>query len=248
MSICHNFGEPTILLVSIKTIFMKVTWSLVGMTDGSGSTGGQTAFKSLGGSTIRKRVVPVNRRSAKQMSSRNRTALNAQNWSGLTELQRQSWITGAPNFPVVKKGVTHILRGNTLFTKLNNNLRWAGQTPITTCPLPVSMPTVSIVSAAAAAGAGTFTITYSAATVPSGFTLMLRATPGQKPGRYNISNKLTGVGPITLTASVADIFTAYTAEVGPLVAGERIMLQSVLISNTTGEKSAPSVVFIIVAA
>lgn len=227
---------------------MKVEWSLVGMTDGSGSTGGQTVFKSLGGSTIRKRVVPVNRRSTKQMASRNRTATNAQNWSGLTETQRQSWINGAPNFPVVKKGVTHILRGNTLYTKLNNNLLYAGQSTITTCPVPGTMPVVTITSAAAAAGAGTFTVTYNAATVPSGFTLMLRATPGQKPGRYNISNKLTGVGSITLTSHVADIATAYGTEVGPLVVGEKIMLESVLISDTTGEKSAPSVIFIIVAA
>jgi hypothetical protein len=248
MNLCHKvskwrtFVERAILHVKIKFKLMKVEWSLVGMTDGSGSTGGQTVFKSLGGSTVRKRVVPVNRRSVKQMAARNRTGTNAQAWGGLSEANRQTWIAGAPNFPVVKKGVTHILRGNTLYTRFNNNLIWAGQTIIPACPLPVAMPVVSLTSVTANQTTPALTVAFSVTTIPTGFTAMLRATKPYPPGRYNITNKFTTVGPATVASSSANILSAYEANVGTMITGYKVSVELSLINNTTGQKAPLSIV------
>jgi len=227
---------------------MKVRWSMVGMTDGRGSTGGQTATKTLGGAAVRKRSIPTNRRTVKQMAARNRLGTNTQAWGGLTEPERQTWIAGAPNFPQVKNGETIPLRGNTLYTKFNNNLLYAGQSVISECPLPEEMPVLILESITVAAGTPAFTIHVSEMTAPMGFTVMVRATQPYPPGRYNVTNKFTTVGPATIATGSDAMITEYTANVGTLIEGYKVTAEISLVNNTTGQKGVPSIVTAVVAA
>lgn len=227
---------------------MKVRWSMVGMTDGRGSTGGQTATKTLGGATIRKRSIPTNRQTVKQMAQRNRIGTNAQAWGGLTEEQRQTWIAGAPNFPQVKNGESVPLRGNTLFTKLNSNLMYAGQATLDECPLPEEMPVLTLVSVTAAAGTPTFTIDVSSMTAPMGFSVMIRATKPYPPGRYSATGPFTTVGKAAIAMGADAMITEYEANVGTLIEGYKVKTELTLINNATGQKSVPSIVETVIAA
>ena len=125
-----KFEHPPLLAVDINLTVMKIKWSMVGITDGRGKLRGQVATKTLGGPTVRTLAIPTNRRTTAQMAQRNRVGTNSQAWGALTEEQRQTWIAAAPFFPKVKNGDVVTVRGNTLYTELNNNLLWSGNAVI----------------------------------------------------------------------------------------------------------------------
>lgn len=243
-----KFEYPAIMSVNKTVIFMKGKWSMVGLTDGRGKLRGQVATKTLGGPTIRTLAIPTNRKTVKQMAQRNRIGTNAQAWGALTEAERQTWIAAAPFYPKVKNGDVMTMRGNTLFTELNSNLMWAGQSTITEAPLPAEMPVFNVETVTAAAGTPTYTLGFSAMSAPMGFTVMVRATRPYPPGRYSAIGPLTEVGPATVSMGSDAMISEYTANVGTMIAGWKITTEVVIINNTTGIKSVPSRVTVTIAA
>lgn len=244
----RNLEYPAVLSVILNGYFMKVKWSMVGITDGRGKLRGQVATKTLGGPTIRTLAIPTNRQTTAQMAQRGRIQTNSQAWGALTEAQRQTWIAAAPFYPKVKNGDVVTVRGNTLYTELNTNLMWSGNATIDEAPLPEEMPVVTLTDVTAAAGTPTFTIEASAMTVPMGFSLMVQATRPFPPGRYSATGPLTTVGKATLAMGSDAMITEYTANVGTLIEGWKVKVQTVLINNTTGQKSVPSIMIVTIAA
>lgn len=227
---------------------MKAEWSGFGIVDGRGKLGGHVATKAKGGATIRTKVSPANPQTAAQQNARNRLGTNSQAWRDLSESDRQSWISAAPNFPQVKNGRTFLLSGSMLYNMFNNNLLFIGQSPISVAPLPEAIPDLAITGLASDVSSSTFTITSDDATVPMGFSLVILAIAPTSPGRYNLSNRFRFIGLATLAMNTDNMFTEYTAKFGSLVAGQKVAVRGYLISETTGQAGVPSEVTAIITA
>lgn len=201
---------------------------------------GWVASKNKYGNYWRRKVTPVNPQTSYQMAQRQQLGNLSSQWRSLTEAQRQSWISGSPNFPYIDIfGSQLILAGNVLFIALNKNLLNAGQTQIDTAPLPVAIPVLSISDLTATAGTPTLTFKIGTATVPTGFSLMVYATPLITPGINFVKNRLRFLGVLSATANVVDAYSDWNARFGTLVAGQKVFVSIALVNNTTGQAGVP---------
>lgn len=211
--------------------------------------GGSVFSKNRGGNYVRNKVSPVQPRTSYQQNQKANLANNSSQWRGLTAAQMATWNTGTAAFPYTDVfGDVKTLSGQQLYVQLNNRLVAAGQARITSCPSPVSVPQAKLTAAAAAAGAATFTVTVSDATVPTGCSLMIWATPELGLGITFVKPKMRQIGTTTLTAGVANIKTIWTNRFGSLVAGKNIWVRAVYINNTTGQIGVPTQISCTVAA
>ncbi len=216
---------------------MKFQPSAIAATNLSKKSGGTVATIT---NTFRRKSNPRQPRTPEQTKTRARLTSLSTGWGVLTASQQDAWIAAAPNYVFFKNGDAYTLKGNTLYQKLNNNLLRAGQAAITLPPLPAAFPNISIVSADAEHTTDVLHFTVAGATtVPSGFTLMVVATPCFKPGKRFVTGKLRELGSTTLTSSVANILSIWSAYpgMGTLVTGMRIEVGFYIISNTTGQAS-----------
>lgn len=228
-----------IVVNPLKFQIMKITFGAI-VTDGRGKLGGHVASKNIGGAFLRTKVTPANPQTTDQQNVRNSFGTNSQAWRGLTESQRLAWNNATIDFPSVKDGASKILSGQMLYNKLNGNLAAAGQALIATPPLPVAIPELLLEGVTADVSDTEIEITASEATVPAGFTMVVEATGPYSPGRFNVKNRFRSLGPAVLVASVVDIYTAWNAKFGTLVAGQKLSVRIKLISNTTGIAGVPS--------
>lgn len=212
---------------------MKITWGAL-VTDGSGKLGGHVASKNRGGSYLRTKVKPANAQTTAQMASRNALATYAQNWRGLTESQRLSFNNAVGNFPVVKNGKTHFMSGEQLYVKLNKLIELVGGTPITTAPLPAAIPAFTLDSATVDISDTEAELTFSAAAVPMGYSLVVEATAPYSPGKYNVNNLFRFIGTATPAMNVADVWALYIAKFGTPTAGQKVSFRCKLVGTDTG--------------
>lgn len=227
---------------------MKQQPSAIAMTSLSGHSGGTTATIT---NIVRRKSNPRQPRTTKQSAVRALLTQLSTSWGGESAANQDAWIAAAPNYLITKNGVSTPLKGNTAYIRANYNLTKAGQSQIHVPVAPVAFPNIKIASAAAAAGTPALTLTVSGATtVPSGFTLMIVATPCFSPGKRSVSNKIRLLGTTTLTSSVANILSIWEAYpgYGAPVAGMRIEVGFYLVSNTTGQETVPQTIQIVVAA
>ncbi len=191
---------------------------------------------------MRNKITPVNPQTTAQQNQRNRFGTNSQAWRGLTEAQRQSWIDGAPNFPIFDIfGDQKILSGSALYVSLNNNLAQIGAALIDTCPSPVAIPANLIQGITADVSATQLEVGFTLDPVPAGFALVLFATPNITPGVSFVKNRYRFVvAKAAGTATGTDIYAEWNTIFGDLVAGQKIFVRGFLVSTTTGQAGVPS--------
>lgn len=222
-----------------KACFLKVEYSGIGITNASGSIGGQTASHNRGGQYWRTKVVPVNPQSAAQTAVRNKFGSLSQAWRALTEAQRDAWSAAVGQFQ--KKGAlskTITLSGINLFKSLNQNLFDIGVATINTPPRPTGATNASSLSFVADASAHTVLLTFAATPIPAGFTWIVFASPQVSPGISFLKNKMVIITTLpAATATGEDVGTEYETRFGALVAGNKVAIGLVGVNNTTGEKT-----------
>lgn len=114
------------------------------VTDMRNSTAGTTFSKNRYGNVMKKKQTPVRQSTVFQSYWRQAQAGIAKSWRSLTEIERQSWIDGASNFPYTDKfGNVSYLSGFALYQRLNLNLYLISSSLITSCPAPVSPPAMN---------------------------------------------------------------------------------------------------------
>lgn len=227
---------------------MKVLTTAI-VADLRNKLNGTVFAKNRYGLYARTKVTPVNPRTTRQQQNRAVLGSNSSAWRGLTQNQRDAWIAAAPNFPVQDIfGNTHFLSGQALFVSLNNNLKNAGKSPLTLPPTPAAMPSATLLSVAAAAGSPALTAAFDIAATPSGYSVMFKATPNIIPSKLFVKNRLRNIGVVAVSASSANLLTAWQAQFGTLIEGQRISVEAFLINETTGQASTPSQATAIVAA
>lgn len=112
---------------------MLVRYSQI--SQASGSAGGLTAAKNLGGNYLRKRIKPLNPRSSAQSRARSQLAAASAAWDLLTPTQRTAWNDAAKTKTVSNKlGEETKLSGQQWFCKINAFRYLNGQATVTTPP------------------------------------------------------------------------------------------------------------------
>ena len=99
---------------------MKIIPALTGPM--SGKLGGMVASRNRGGQYFRRKAVPVNPDSNRQVEARSNFATLISLWNNrLTDAQREGWSTWAANTPRIDSlGQTHILTGQNAFVGANS--------------------------------------------------------------------------------------------------------------------------------
>lgn len=219
----------------------KVKYSAL-VSDMRNKLNGSVLSKNRAGNYIRNKTTPVNPRTASQQANRQLLGSFSSMWGGLTEGQRASWRGAVASFPYTDIfGDRKELDGKSLMIKLNLNLANAGQPPIQTAPSSVAIPVLAIESAGAFDD-GQVEFDINSATVPSGFSLLVYATPPVGGGVYFVKNKYRLLGSFTATGGSVAIGSAYADKFGtPGTSdiGKAISIRCALVSNTTGQLGVP---------
>jgi len=218
---------------------MKILWGM-GLTDGSGSVGGNTASRNRGGSYMRRKGQPTNPDTIPQQAARAILSAFAQAWRGLTQAQRDAWEAATSNFPFSDRlGQSRLLSGSQLYTKLNSMLASVGQAAITSPPIPSAIPSASVGTVVVDLSGPTYTAVY---TPPgAGFTTQLWATPPVSPGINYVKNLYKQIDAVAgTTVSPIDFESAYNAVFGVPPLGTKIFVKAVVVQNASGLSSAGS--------
>lgn len=193
------------------------------MTDARGKLGGQVFSKNRAGAYVRTKVTPVNGRTIDQMFNRNILGSLSAGWNDLTQAQINAWNGAVSDWQ--KTDVFGDLKkptGKNLYTSLNKNLLQSGQVAINLPPDKMEIPIISATAVVVDETAETITFT-GLSTVPSDVVLQVRATEALPTGVNYIKNRLRVIDNIASgSITPADVYTAYEAKFGTIVAGQKI--------------------------
>ena len=227
----------------------KVKFTAV-VADMRNKLNGSVFSKNKGGAYVRTKVTPVNPQTDAQQNVRSILATLSAAWRGLTQAQRDSWINAAPSFPYRDIfGDSKILSGAQLFIKLNANLVNNGYESIDTAPAPGDLPSLAITIVTATAGVQALSVGFLPTPVPTGYGLIIDATPNIGAGIAFVKNRYRKISVVAAaTASPYDALADFTAVHGPLVEGQKIFIRARLLNIATGQMSIPYYASAIVAA
>lgn len=212
------------------------------LAEARGKLSGTVFSKNRGGNYVRTKVTPVNPQTSDQVAQRNRLSTYSQNFRALGASAIAAWNTAVANFTNTDIfGDIKTPAGINLYTRLNMNLDLAGQSAITTPPVPAGADPVIITGVTSDVSSSLFTIASAAAAVPAGHTLIIEATPQLSPGKSFVKSEFRVID----TAAAAATFpiaagSAYIAKFGAPIAGQKVFCRVKTINNTTGEASGYS--------
>lgn len=210
------------------------------IVDMRGKINGNVYSKNKGGAYVRVRVKPSNPRSADQSAVRAFFTTNSQAWRGLSDNERASWMQGAINFARKNRvGDSHVLSGNALYQSLNKNLADVGRAPISVCPAPDVVDTVSVSTAVADNSSQTLVVTLGGA-IPANTSLKVFTSETVSAGVASVGTKLRQIKSYPAAGGPAlTLTTEYLAKFGSVgAAGSKIFYKLVPVNETTGQLGA----------
>lgn len=225
---------------------MKIKYSaLVSAT--SGKLNGSVAASNRGGAYLRNKGVTSNPQTVSQQANRSLFGSISSQFRSLTPEQINAWNVAAQDFPVIDRfGDTRYLSGLALFVQLNKNLADVGLPGIENPPAKQSFPAIATVNAVVNIGSDpqpTLLVELVGVdALTTGFTMLVRATQSVSPSVSFVKNKYRVLGSVATAAAPSVAFEEYpdyTALFGVPIVGQRVYFEAVLVSNVSGEKSAP---------
>lgn len=222
----------------------KIKFSAL-VSDVRNSLNGSTFARNRGGSYFRNKTTPNNPQTMFQTSIRSSFGSISSAWRGLTEVQRNSWIEGAANFPYTDIfGDSRTYSGNVLFQKLNQNLNSVGLTIINSCPDPQTVENVQVMSVVYDDVNNELTVTTNIDVVPANHALVIDATRGLSPGRSFAKNDFRRIQTVPASGGSGDFNIApnYTARFGAIVTNQKIFVRVHLVNTISGQVSPISTI------
>lgn len=218
----------------------KVKYGAI-VTDMSGKLGGHVFSKNKGGSYMRTKVTPLNPQTVAQTGIRGLFSAISQNWSALTEAQRNSFRDSVEQYARTNVfGDIKNPTGKALYQRLNQNLGISGQALIEICGAPQEVPFADMQSVTGAEGVQALSATLSGNT--TGSKLVFFATPSLSAGTKFVKNKLRKIGVVNGgVAGATDILALYTAKFGAVVENDNVYV-GVKVINANGQASPLEVV------
>ncbi len=220
------------------------------IVEGRGKIGGHVASRNRAGAYLRTKVTPNNPQTVSQAGIRNIFTARTQAWRGLTAAQRLAWNNAVQDFIGTDIfGDSKVLSGFQLFTRLNSNLVFCGQSAITTPPTPATVPTFTTFSAAVVKETDAVTLTFTPA-IGATESVILSATPGLSQGVTFAKSEYRKIDILTSAdTSELDATTAYETKFGAVPAiGKKVFFKAKQIVNASGLASAESICSTIVEA
>lgn len=209
------------------------------VADIRGKLNGTVFSKNKAGAYMRTKVTPNNPDTQAQKTVRNNFTANSQGWKGLTAAQRQAWNSAVQDFIGTDVfGSSKILSGFQLFCRLNNNIRFISETPITDPPTPASVPAFTSCSLAVVKTADAVTVTFAPA-IDATEKVILSATAGQSAGKNFVKSEYRMIQILTNAETSPHVATTeYEAKFGDTPAiGRKVfvtMKQIVIASGLSG--------------
>jgi hypothetical protein len=160
-------------------------------------------------------------------------------WRSLTDVQRTTWTTQAPNYPFTNKwGDTYTPSGFLLYMKMNLNLMKVGLPEVHTAPAPEPVINGSPFTVVYSADAGTFNLT--GFTITSGYTQYIQATTTISKGKKPVLSSWKSIyvlqpgdtDPFNLTSYYNDVF-------GQIPVHGNVWFRIWSVNNITGMPGAP---------
>lgn len=214
------------------------------MTDARGKLGGQVFTKTRQGATVRTKVTPANRQSARQGDVRSSFAFISRAWSTDPAVDRDAWNAAVSRFQRTNVfGDKYLPSGKNLFMQLNQNLAVVNTAMETTPPLSSDAPSVQVFIDDIMVGAAGIELGF---TLPDAVTaddiIVLEGTAPNNPGRFNFSGQFRLIlqAPATTPPTASAITTAYLNKFGSYLAGQKLAFRAYIIKKTTGVASARS--------
>lgn len=212
-----------------------------GLVDMRNKINGWVFSKNRYGGYVRTKVTPVNPQTDYQAKARQRLSNLSSQWRGLTDSERKQWRDAAQDFPVIDIfGNPQQLAGNALYVQLNTNLLVAGQSTISSPPLPEAIPNLFIDGVSADTSGPTLDISVSENSDPTGFVVAVYSTGNVGPGIKFVKNRLRFLDIISISTGTIDAQSAFDSRFGNLIKGQRVSVQVRLISKTTGQAGIPA--------
>lgn len=221
----------------------KIKYSAL-VSDMRNKLNGSVMSKNRYGSYLRNKVTPVNPQTSFQQSARQSLGNLSSSFRELTIEQIRAWNASGVNFPFtdIFGDIKH-LSGQTLFVKLNANLEKVGSSRISNPPAAVGFPELSISGFSAVVTASVLTtmeFEINSATVPSGYALVVYATPSLSRSISFVRNRFRLIAAnIPAIASVVDLIDPYVERFGQPLEGEVIHIRVALVSTDTGQQGVP---------
>ena len=214
---------------------MKVKYGTI-IVAGSGTINGFVAANNKAGSYLRTKVTPVNPQTIAQNAVRNAFTASSQAWRGLTVAQREAWNSSTGDFMGTDQfGDSRSLSGFQLFTRINNNLRFVGETVITTPPVPTAVAAFTDLSLAVVKGTDAVTVTFEPA-IDAGDKVILSMTAGVSAGKSFVKSEYRKVDILTSAETSPHVATTeYETKFGDVPAiGRKVFVKLKTVNKATG--------------
>jgi hypothetical protein len=215
----------------MKTLFGAI------VVDGRGKLGGHVASKNRHGSYFRTKVSPSQPASQYSANVRARFTTISQAWRGLLEAPRILWNNAVQDFKGTDVfGAIHSPSGFNLYQKLNNNSLTVGGSAIALPPQPVSVPSMTALSAVCDNSDGSVTLTFAPA-IAATEKVKLFASAAVSGGKSFVKSELRLIGIMDSTSTSPFVATSlYTAKYGAVgTVGKKIFFATEQVKLTTGQ-------------
>ena len=224
---------------------MKIKWSGIGIVDGRGKINGSVASKNRSGAYMRTKVTPVNRRTISQQAVRSTFGFVAQQWRGLTEIQRKAWAAAVENFKNTDIfGDLKSPSGFNLFSKLN--LPLINTTGGWNVNPPTAVEVPQVVLGEFSVNIETNLINLAVAANPlntGGGILVVDATPSMSAGINFVKSQYRRIHhqvvADTASAVPVSLYDAYVTIFGEPVLDQKVFIRAYYIAPT-GQTGAPT--------
>lgn len=211
------------------------------VADIRGKIAGTVFSRNRGGSVMRTKVTPINRRTERQQNARSIFGSNASGWRELSEGQRAGWNEATRDYPRTDVfGNTRFLSGQQLFVSLNNVRVNAGMAPLADAPLPGTVATTGTIEINLVRNASGLT---TALVVPeegsdNSVGYMLFATPPMSAGVSNPEGRFKFLKSINEAISSFSFLPEYVESFGQPAPNSKVFVELVPFNIDTGQQGA----------
>lgn len=215
------------------------------ITDLKGSVGGHTFKGTKTGGSMQTKVMQsqglkiTKADAGRLINTKANLAQNARQWKGLTQVQRDTWITAAPSFPFLNRyGVPYTPSGFQLYMSCNNNILNIASPVISDAPAVEPIEPCPIFTMGKVAGLNLY-ITL-ATPIPAGYFLTLYSSAPQSEGLKMQRGRMKAIVILDSTAvSPVQVQTDYEAVFGTLPASGNIFCEGKITKGDAGRMGTP---------
>jgi hypothetical protein len=229
-------------LIKERSVFMALIKYGALISEARGKEAGLVFSRNSYGGYVKQKVSPVNPQTEFQLRERARLGVLAQQWVGLTEVQKDQWKQFGQQMTRVNRfGDQTGYTGFNAYVKCNRNRAIVGLAPISVPVTPISFPVLTVVLTITTV---LVSLAFTPTPLTTGLYLVVEATPNILTGRRFIKNFYRLVGASAVSAASPFVLTTlYQNRFGVLpTLGSFVGLRFRLVHGASGWDSSYTVI------